>query len=110
MQIVMENLQLVIGAALPLFQYPVKQALEFCSCNLLLNVWDFFLSISGRIYLERAWVLEAQQVNDVFVMDQFTSHLPHFTPKTLKCLNACQIFLQVLTLADITDGSGSHIL
>ena len=110
MQIVMENLQLVIGATLPLFQYPVKQALKFCSCNLLLNVWDFFLSRSGRIHLERAWALEAQQVDDVFVMDQFNSHLPHFTPKTLKCLNACQIFLQVLTLADITDGSGSHIL
>ena len=43
-------------------------------------------------------------------MDQFTSHTPHFTPKTLKRLNACRIFLQILTLADITDGSGSHIL
>ena len=110
MQTVMENLQLVIGSALPLFQYPVKQVLQFCSHNWLLNVWDFVLSIGGRIHLERAWALEAQQVNDVFLMDQFTSHTPHFTPKTLKRLNACQIFLQVLTLADITDGSGSHIL
>ena len=37
-------------------------------------------------------------------------HLPHFPPKTLKRLNACCIFLQVITLADITDRSGNHIL
>ena len=110
MQIVMENLHLVIGSALPLFQYPVTQVLQLCSRNWLLNVWDFVLSISGIIYLERAWVLEAQQVNDVFLMDQFTFHIPHFTSKTHKRLNACQIFLQILTLADITDGHGSHVL
>ena len=37
-------------------------------------------------------------------------HVPHLPPKALKCLNACCIFLQVLTLADITDKSGTHIL
>ena len=89
MQIVMENLQQVIGSALHLFQYPVKQVLQSSSRNWLLNIWDIVLSIGGRIHLERAWVLEAQQVNDVFLMDQLTSHTPHFTPKTLKCLNAC---------------------
>ena len=60
MQIVMENLQLVIGSALSLFQHSVKQVLQFCSHNWLLNVWDFVLSIGGRIHLERAWVMEAQ--------------------------------------------------
>jgi hypothetical protein len=37
-------------------------------------------------------------------------HLPHLPPKTLKRLNACHIFLQVITLADLTDRSGIHIL
>ena len=50
MQIVMENLHLVIGSALPLFQYPVTQVLQLCSRNWLLNVWDFVLSIGGRIH------------------------------------------------------------
>ena len=43
-------------------------------------------------------------------MDSFMMHVPHFPPKTLKRLNACCIFLQVLTLADIADGSGTHTL
>ena len=43
-------------------------------------------------------------------MDTIMNHLPHFPPKTLKRLNACRIFLQVITLADITDGSGCDIL
>ena len=54
--------------------------------------------------------LELQCTNDVSLMDSFMMHLPHLPPKTLKRLNACCIFLQVITLADITDGSGTHIL
>ena len=38
-------------------------------------------TIRGRTHLKRAWVQEAQRVNDIFHMNQFISHLPHFTPK-----------------------------
>ena len=37
------------------------------------------------------------------------NHIPHFPPKVLKQMNACRIFLQVLSLADISDGSGHEI-
>jgi hypothetical protein len=68
------------------------------------------LSINGTIQLEKSWYLETQRTNDLFLMDTIMNHLPHFPPKTLKHLNACRIFLQVITLADITDGSGCGIL
>ena len=29
-------------------------------------------------------------------MDTIMDHLPHFPPKTLKCLNACHILLDVI--------------
>ena len=43
-------------------------------------------------------------------MDAVLEHIPRFPPKILKSFNACRIFLQVLTLADICDGSGHEIL
>ena len=48
--------------------------------------------------------------NDLFLMDTIMNHLPHFPPKTIKRLHACSIFLQVITLVNITDGSGCDIL
>ena len=108
--ILLETLQLVIGSSLPHFHYPLTQVLKYCTHNWFLNVWDFLLSIHGTIHLERAWKLELQRTNDVSLMDSFMMHVPHLPPQDLKCLNACCIFLQVITLADITDGSGTHIL
>ena len=108
--ILLETLQLVIGSSLPLFHYPLTQVLKYCTRNWLLNVWEFLLSIHGTIYLERAWKLEPQRTNNVFLMDSCMMHVPHLPPKTLKRLNACCIFLQVITLADITVGSDTHIL
>jgi hypothetical protein len=110
LHIIMENLQLVIGSSHPLFTYPLLQVLKFCPRNWIINVWDFLWSINGTIQLEKSWHLETQRTNDLFLMDTIMNHLPHFPPKTLKCLNACRIFLQVITLADITDGSGCDIL
>jgi uncharacterized protein YtpQ (UPF0354 family) len=43
-------------------------------------------------------------------MEAIMNHTPHFPPKVLKQMNVCRIFLQVLTLADISDGSGHEIL
>ena len=110
LQVLMETLQMVIGSSLPLFHYPIQQILKFCHRNWLLNVWEFLLSIQGKIHLENAWILAPQRRHDVFLMDAVLEHTPSFPPKILKCFNACRIFLQVFTLADICDGSGRDIL
>ena len=110
LQVLMETLQMVIGSSLPLFHYPIQQILKFCHRNWLLNVWEFLFSIQGKIHLENAWNLVPQHRHDVFLMDAVLEHTPSFPPKILKCFNACWIFLQVFTLADICDGSGRDIL
>ena len=110
LQVLMETLQMVIRSSLPFFHYPIQQILKFCNRNWLLNVWEFLLSIQGKIHLENAWTLVPQCIHDVFLMDAVLDHIPSFPPKILKCFNACRIFLQVFTLADICDGSGRNIL
>ena len=104
------TLQLVIGSPLPFFQYPLTQVMEFCTHKWLLNVCKFVTSIHATFHFKRAWRLDLQCTNDVSLMDSFMMHVPHLPPNTLKRLNACRIFLQVITLADIIDGGGNHIL
>jgi hypothetical protein len=106
----METLQMVIGSSCPLFHYPIQQILKFCHRNWLLNVWWFLFSMQGKIHLENAWSLVPQHIHDAFLMDAVLEHIPRFPRKILKCFNACQIFLQVFTLADICDGSRLDIL
>jgi hypothetical protein len=110
LQVQMETLQMVIGSSLPLFHYPIQQILKFCHRNWLLSVWEFLSSIRGKIHLENAWILAPQHRHDVFLIYAIFEHIPRFPPKILKCFNACRIFLQVFTLADICDGSGCDIL
>jgi hypothetical protein len=108
--ILLEILQLVTGSVLSLFSYPLSQVLKYCQRTWLLNVWDFLMSIEGTMHLEHKWILAIQQTHDVFLMDTIMNHTPHFPPKVLKQINAFCISLQVLTLADISDGSGCEIL
>ena len=110
LQVLMETLQMVIGSSLTLFHYPIQQILKFCHRNWLLNMWEFLFSIQGKIHLENAWALVPQCRHDVFLMDAVLGHIPSFPPMILICFNVCLIFLQVLTLADICDGSGRNIL
>ena len=87
-----------------------SQVLKYCQRTWLLNVCDFLVSIEGTIHLEHKWNLAIQRTHDIFLMDAIMNHIPHFPPKVLKQMNACRIFLQVLSLADISDGSGREIL
>ena len=106
----LEILQLVIGSVLPLLSYCLSQVFKYCQRTWLLNVWDFLVPIEGTIHLKHKWTLAIQQTHDIFLMDALMNHTPHFPAKVLKQFNACRIFLQVLTVADISDGSGHEIL
>ena len=108
----MENLQMVIGSSLSLFHCPIDQILKFCHGNWLLNVWEFLHSVQGTIHLEHGWSFGSPAQTWCFhhgySLGSWCLNFP--LTKTLKCINACRIFLQVFTLADISDGSGRDIL
>ena len=100
----MEHLQLVIGFGTPLFQFPFSCMERFCDRSWLTSMWEFVDSIGLSIHLENPWTLLPQWDGDVFLMEAFCN--PHLvlTPKTRKRLNACQIYLQVITLLQIRHG------
>jgi len=56
----------------------------------------------------QAWVIPPLRRNDVFLMEAI--HELDCTPQQLEKINACRMSLQVTTLAEITDHTGTMIL
>jgi len=56
----------------------------------------------------QAWVIPPLRRNDVFLMEAI--HELDCTPQQLEQINACRMSLQVTTLAEITDHTGTTIL
>lgn len=51
-----------------------------------------------------------QRIHDEFLMERLITHFrTYFTPKEIRTINKCRIYLQVLTLADIYDSGGRNV-
>lgn len=62
LQILLENLQLIIGLPLLPMTYDPQQFLCFVEPLWLKNVWEFIYSIKGQVHLEDCWELGEQRV------------------------------------------------
>ena len=58
--------------------------------------------------MERTFITPLQCEHDIHIMDLTLQYIT--SPATLKILNACQIYLQVVLLSDITTTDGLHVL
>mgnify|MGYP006185916051 CR=1 FL=1 len=109
LQILLENLQLIIGLPLLPMTYDPQQFLCFVEPLWLKNVWEFIYSIKGHVHLEDCWELGEQRAQDKNLMSIWTLPGWKLAPRELKRLNACRQFLQVVTVADISDTTGRFI-
>jgi hypothetical protein len=58
--------------------------------------------------VEKHWIPKLPREHDVFLMEIFQMH--NFSSNQLRYLNHCRLFLQVITLSDITSADGQQIL
>lgn len=71
------------------------------------NTWEY-IHAHDMVVEDDVPTLQLQRVNDQFLMQAFSDH--GFTGTDLARLNETRMFLQVITLADISSGDGRHIL
>ncbi len=107
--VLVEHLQLVIGVGEPVFAYNFSKVESYVESNWLTSLWTFSNSIRATIHMEDKWVIQLQRKEDMFLMTALSDRKWALTPKMMKRINACRLFLQVITLADICDGSGSYV-
>lgn len=69
---------------------------------------NFLKSINGRMRLDDAQVPKTQRVNDTYIMDHVLAS-KEFSAREICRINYCHLFLQVITVSDITNASGTWI-
>ena len=101
--------------------YPIQSLMYFLFCifpqarpyfgaSWITSVWEFISSIKGFFHIEDSWDIGPQRDQDINIMDLWTQSRFIFTPKIMKRLNACRIYLRVITIDDITGAHGHGIV
>ena len=110
LHIVIKHVQLQMGVTGKPFQFLIAPFLRYIEPNWVTAVWLFVDHIQSIVHIKNAWDLTPQRQGDQCLMNIF--QIPQFNihPKEMKRLNACRLYLQVVTVADITDGSGRFVI
>jgi hypothetical protein len=72
------------------------------------SLWVFTSQISLTFYYPDQWLPSQARKNDKFLMELFMKLQSN--NKDMETLNRCRLFLQVITLSDITNAEGDRII
>ena len=109
-----DTLQILLGYPLPPLSYPYKDIAPIAPSSWLTTTWEFLDDINGSVTLSDPLIIPLNQEGDCHLMPTVLSHLFH-TPNPLlskpdlQKFNLCCIYLQVITLSDITTSLGTEI-
>ena len=99
--------QVNTGVGYPIFEHVIPSLPHFESK--WLNMMRHFLRmIQGRLRLSETFLPEIQRVNDSFIMDHVLER-GTFSPPEIRRINYCRLFLQAITVSDITDATGTNL-
>jgi hypothetical protein len=104
----MSHLQLLVGSDIPFFHLPFKKYEKWIEPSWLTSIWKLVSLTKFTVSVRRAWQPTLQRKNDIMLMQFFISL--NFNPTQLETLNRCRIYLQVISLSDITSVDGSRIV
>ena len=69
---------------------------------------QFLRGIQGRIRLDVSFLPEIQRVKNSFIMDHILER-GDFSPTEIRRLNYCRLFLQAITVSDISTATGTKL-
>jgi hypothetical protein len=93
---------------MPLTNLPFQWYEKIIEKNWLTSVWSYAHSANIIIDIEDQWLPEVAREGDSMLMD-LAMNL-NLSTLQLKQINAFRLYLQVLTISDISTATGSHIL
>jgi hypothetical protein len=74
----------------------------------LTSLWEFINKADIQIHYPGQWLPTKPRRNNIFLMEYFLTL--RLKPNELKSLNTCRLYLQVITLTDITSADGTYRL
>ncbi len=104
----LSELQLLVGSLSPVFTLPYKVYGQWVGDYWMVSLWKHLSQVNMTLEIENAWCPKLARQYDASIMDlavQF--NLNHVQ---LREINACRVYLQVITLSDISDAAGIRLL
>jgi hypothetical protein len=74
----------------------------------LKSLRHYLFTINGTIELDTNIIQPLQRIHDCYLMDAVLA-TDQFTSNQVRMIHYCQLYLQVLTLSDITLANGTHL-
>jgi len=99
--------QYAIGTGIS-FLRDVSTALPHMEVRWLRSLRTFLRMTQSRLEVDSDGVSPIQRQHDCYLMDVIVASC-RFTPKQICSLNYCRMYLQALTLSDITMAAGTHL-
>jgi hypothetical protein len=108
LEISYENLQLELGHPGPITNLDYDLWAPSTTPTWVHSWWKFCTNHSLTMHTPSCADLPLARANDQYLMQVFST-LPNTDSATLRELNICRMYLQVITLADITTATGDYI-
>ncbi len=103
----MSYIQLLTGSGTLFLNQPADSYLWIDS-GWLQSLWKFTSQYSLGFLYPNGWLPSKPRHHDAFLMEEFQLHNPSLSE--MRTLNRCRIFLQVITLSDISTADGQRIV
>ena len=104
--IAIRTIQQEAGTAAPILLHP-EVPLHYVQHGWIMQIREFLRRTNSRIHLNPGDHPTLYRQHDKYIMDELRP-LVHST-KTLRQLNYCRVWLQVIRLSDITNANGTHL-
>jgi hypothetical protein len=100
-------LHLSVGMSYSVLEH-VNEPLPHLESKWIRSLRDFLASISASLHLDDPCVPPLQREHDQYLMDMIIE-CKRFTPLDIRKLNYCRLYLQAVTLADISKPNGHEL-
>ena len=96
--------QINVGVSYSIFA-DVTPKLQYFEALWLKSVRTFLRRIGGSLRLDKTYIPAIQRINDTFIMDHVLE-TGYFTPIEVRRINYCRLYLQAVTVSDISTPTG----
>jgi hypothetical protein len=105
-----EAIKIHVGIGQNLFSLEYGRFQKLVPPSLIKCIWEFASKYNIEIQEEITANIIPRRENDKFLMEVIANQDNQFSNNDLTHINRCRLYMQVVTLADITNGNGALIL
>jgi hypothetical protein len=96
------------GVSFSLFD-DVHTPIPYAAARWLNSLRTFLATVDGQLELDATYLPESQRQRDLHLMDIVVT-TGAFTPEIQAIMNFCQLSMNVITISDISNAAGTHLI